>query len=112
MNGRQAVGSVLIVAGVAAGVLWASGHVRHPFAPVVALFLFLVGASFFRKVSADVEKMRSLVGKNVEVWVWGSELPGHADSKFRVHTVQAIGPGLQVYLRSSAGGSPTQLKIA
>jgi hypothetical protein len=88
--------ALVIVAGGAAGILWASGHVLHPFTPVVALLLFFVGTSSFGKVSAYVEKMRPLVGKNVRVRVWGSELPGHADSKFSVHAVQAIGPGLHV----------------
>src|SRR4051812_5512562 len=112
MKGRQALGLALMVVGVAAGVLWASGHVLHPFAPVVALLLFLAGASFFGNVSAYAEKMRPLVGKNVQVWVWGSELPGHPGSKFRVHSVHAIGVGLHVYLRASPADSPTHLKIA
>ena len=112
MTGRQAVGLALIVAGVATGILWASGQVIHPFAPVVALLLFLAGASFFGKVSAYVEKMRPLVGKTVRVGVWGSALPGHPHSTFIVHAVQAVGPGLHVYLRPRAGGSPTHLKVA
>ncbi|HEX9121131.1 MAG TPA: hypothetical protein VF840_11380 [Terriglobales bacterium] len=112
MKRRQVVGLALIVAGIASGLLWATGRVLHPFVPVIALFLFLAGASFFGKVGKFAEKMRPLVGKNVRVQIWGLELPGNSDSEFSVHSVQAVGPGLHVYLRPLPDGSPTHLKIA
>ena len=113
MTGRQATGLALIGAGVAAGGLWASGRLAHPFAPVVALVLFLAGASFFGKASQFADKLRPLVGKHVRVRVWGLELHDrNSGSSFRVHMVRAIGPGLHFYLRPSPEGSPIHLKVA
>ena len=114
MNGRQAVGLALVLTGVASGILWMSGRATHPFVPVVALLLFLAGASvFISKVSGLAEKMRPLLGKNVRVQAWGSDLPGNnPGSKFGVCAVRAVGPGLHVYLRPLPDGSPTHLKVA
>ena len=78
---RKLVGLVLIVAGVTAGLVWAAGGVTHPFAPVVALLLFLVGASMFGKTSQLAERLQPLVGRSVRVLVWGTELPGFQGSR-------------------------------
>ena len=110
--GHKLAGLVLIVAGVAAGVVWASGRAPHPFVPVVALLLFLAGASLFGKTSQLAESLRPLVGKSVRVQVWGAELPGHPGGEFRVSVVRALGPGLHVYLRPPPDGRPTHLKVA
>src|ERR1700694_2791883 len=112
MNGRQAVGLALVLAGAALGVLWMSGRLPHPGAPVVALFLFLAGTSLFSKVSGLAEKMRPLLGKNVRVQVWGSDLPGNPGSRFAVCPVRARGFGLHVLLRPWLDGGPTHLKVA
>jgi xanthosine utilization system XapX-like protein len=110
--GRRLAGLGLIVAGVAVGILWASGRTSHPFLPVVALLLFLAGASFFSKTSRFAERMRPLVGKSVRAQVWGAELPGHAGVVFRLHSVAAVGAGLHLYLRPLPDGSPIHLKVA
>ena len=112
MIGRHAAGFVLIAAGIAAGIAWAGGRMTHPFSPVLALLLFLAGASFFGKTSRFADKLRPLVGQSVRVRVWGSELPDHAGSRFSVHMVRALGAGLHLYLRPLADGSPMHLKVA
>src|SRR5436305_1577836 len=112
MNRRKVTGLGLIGVGAAAGVFWASGRVSHPFAPVVALLLLLAGASFFGKARQFAEKLQPLVGKEVRVRVWGSELPDHVHCSYRVHMVRAFGAGLHFYLHSSSAGSPIHLKVA
>ena len=109
--GRKPAGLVLMAAGVTTGVVWASGRAPHPFVPVVALFLFLAGASLFVKTSKLAESLRPLVGKSVLVQVWGAELPGQPGLEFTVHAVRALGPGLHLYLRPP-DGRPTNLKVA
>jgi len=52
------------------------------------------------------------VGKNVCVQVWGLDLDASPGSRFTVHAVQAVGPGLHVYLRPVPNGSPIHLKVA
>src|SRR5215471_21058835 len=64
MRGKLA-GLALILLGVAVGILWVSGRATHPFTPVAALLIFLVGASMFGKTSRLAERMRPLVGKIV-----------------------------------------------
>jgi len=103
----------MTLAGVASGILWISGRAPYPFAPVLALLLFLSGASLFiSKVSGLAEKMRPFLGKTVRVQVWGSDLCGSPGSKFVFCAVRAVGPGLHVYLRPMPDGSPAHLKVA
>lgn len=109
---RRAAGLVLIVAGVAAGVLWVSGGVTHPFLPVVALLLFLAGASLFGKTNQLADRIRPLVGRSFRVLVWSTELPEYAGINATVHSVSALGAGLHLYLRLPADGGPAHLKIA
>jgi len=109
---RQVIGLALILAGLASGMLWATGRISQPFAPAVALLLFLAGTSFFGSVSRFAERMRQLQGKSVRVQVWGSDLPGAAGAVFTIQSIRAIGPGLHLYLRPLPGGAPRHLKIA
>jgi hypothetical protein len=109
---RKAVGLVLMVAGAAIAIAFASKRMTQPFTPVVALFLFLAGASLFGRVAGLAGKMSHLVGKTVKVKVWGTNLPGDTGSGLTLSKVSAIGPGLHIYLRPLPDGSPTHLKIA
>lgn len=109
---QRLVGFVLIAAGIAAGVLWATGRIAHPFAPVAGLFLLLLGATSFGKASRLADELRPLRGKAVSVRVWGSALPGRTGCKFQVHKIWAFGAGVHLYLRPLPDGSPVHLKIA
>ena len=109
---RKAVGFVLVLAGIAVAIAFASKRMTQPFTPVVALFLFLAGASLFGRAAGYAGKLSHLVGKTVKVKVWGSDLPGDIGSGFRLEKVRAIGVGLHLYLRPLPDGSPTHLKIA
>ena len=107
------VGLPLILLGVASGILWMSGRWPYPFAPVIALFLLLIGTTLLiSKVGQLARRMRPLLGKNVRVQVWGSDLADSPGSRFTVHAVQAVGAGLHVYLRPVPNGSPKHLKVA
>ena len=112
MIAREMPGLPLMATGVAVGVLWATGRISNPFALVVAILLFLTGASFFGKTSRFAERLRPLIGKSVRVTVWGSELPDHAGCKFRVQSVRSLGAGLHLYLRPLPDGSSIHLKVA
>jgi hypothetical protein len=109
---RKAVGFALILAGMAIAIAFASKRMTQPFTPVVALFLFLAGASLFGRVAGLAGKVSHLVGKTVKVKVWGSDLPGDKGSGFRLDKVSALGAGLHLYLRPLPDGASTHLKIA
>jgi xanthosine utilization system XapX-like protein len=106
---RKAIGLTLIVAGLAVGVAWSNRSFAHPFAPVIALVLFLVGASMFGQVSRLAAEISKLEGKTVRVKVWGTDL---GDGGFELKSVSGIGPGLHVYLRPLPEGKVRHLKIA
>jgi hypothetical protein len=110
--GRKVIGFALIVAGVAVAIAFASKRMTHPFTPVVALILFLAGASLFGRVAGLAGQVSHLVGKTVKVKVWGADLPGDTGSGFRLDKVSALGAGLHLDLRPLPDGSSTHLKIA
>lgn len=112
MTGRKIIGYLLIAAAAIVFALWSSGRVAHPFAPVVALMLLLAAASFFRTRLRVVEQLRSLLGKNITVLVWGADLPDAAGASFSLDRVLALGAGLHIYLRASPDGSSVHLKVA
>lgn len=109
---RKVVGFALIAAGIAIAIAFSTKRLTQPFTPVVALFLFLAGASLFGKVAGLAGQISHLAGKTVKVKVWGSDLPGDTGSGFRLDKVRAIGPGLHLYLRPLPDGTSTHLKIA
>jgi hypothetical protein len=109
---RKAVGFVLMVAGIAMAIAFASKRMPQPFTPVVALILFLAGASLFGRVAGLAGKVSHLAGKTVKVKVWGADLPGDTGAGFRLDKVSALGAGLHLYLRPLPDGSSTHLKIA
>lgn len=109
---RKFVGIALVFAGAALGIAWASGRIAYQFAPVLALLLFLVGASLFGKTNQFAQRLQPFVGKNVRVLAWEAELPGHSAATFTVHSVQAFGAGLHLYLRPLPQGPAIHLKIA
>ncbi len=109
---RKVTRLLLIVAGATSAILWASGRVKGPFLPFLALVLLFLGASFFGRVSEFSERMRPLIGKKVRVQVWGSALSDDSGDRFVVHAVRALGAGLHVYLRPLSNGSPKHLKVA
>ncbi|HWK30709.1 MAG TPA: hypothetical protein VNR20_01375 [Terriglobales bacterium] len=112
MNRRLVTGFSFIAAGAATASVWVSGRTANPFAPVAALLLFLLGASFFNKTRRFADKLKPLVGKRVRVRVWGSELPELAGCIFAVQSVLSLGAGLHLYLRPLPDGASTHLKIA
>ena len=109
---QRLAGFALIAAGIVAAILWATGRLTHPFAPVAALFLMLLGATSFGRGSKLSDSLQPLVGKTVGVRVWGSELPDRHGCKFQMDKVWAFGAGLHFYLRPLPDGSPVHLKIA
>jgi xanthosine utilization system XapX-like protein len=109
---RKLIGGVLLTAGVALGILWASGVVPHPFAPAMALLSFLAGASVFGRTSRFAARLEPWIGNTVRVQVWGSELPDASGSGFSLHKVLAVGPGLHFYLCPLPNGEPIHLKVA
>jgi hypothetical protein len=109
---RKTIGIAVLLAAATAAILWASGRVKNPFLPFLALGLFFLGTNFFGKVSELAERMRPLLGRKVQVQVWGSALSEGNGGSFVLHAVRALGAGLHVYLRPTAGGSPRHLKVA
>ena len=105
-------GSALMAGGIAAAILFATGHLPSPFAPVGALILLLAGASLFGKTSRFADKLQWLVRKNVRLLAWGVELPGTKGSLFEVTKIMAVGPGLHFYLRPHSASSAIHLKVA
>jgi hypothetical protein len=89
-----------------------NGGAAHPFIPVAALLICLVGASMFGSTARLAERTRPLVAKTVCALAWGTELPNHVGARFTVHSVRAFGPGLHIYLRPSEGAAPIHLKVA
>src|SRR5690242_4426616 len=109
---RKAAGFALIAAGVAVAIAFATKRMTHPFTPVLALILFLTGASLFGRVAGLAGQLSHLVGKTVRVKVWGATLSGDAGSGFRLDKVSALGAGLHLHLRPLPDGVSTHLKIA
>jgi len=109
---RKAVAVALGAVAIVAATLWASGRVRQPFIPVLALFLLVIAATLFGKTNRFADRLRPLVGRKVRVVAWGAELPGVAGATFILDKVLAIGPGLHIYLRLAPHGSPVHMKIA
>jgi hypothetical protein len=109
---RKVIGIAVLFAAAAAAILWASGLVKNPFLPFLALGLFFLGTNFFGKVSEFAVRIRPLRGRRVQVQVWGSALSKGNGGSFVIHAVRAIGAGLHLYLRPIAGGSPKHLKVA
>ncbi len=108
----RALGLAAAVSGALLGIAWATGRVTHPFAPALALLLFLVGASLFPKTHVLAQRMRPLVGESVRVQAWSADLPGHPGAAFRLHSVRALGAGLHLFLAPLPEGKPIHLKIA
>lgn len=109
---RKSIGVAVLLAAAAAAILWATGRVKNPFLPFLAIALFFLGANFFGKVSEFTQRLRPLVGKKVRVKVWGFPLSTGDGDSFVIHSVLALGAGFHVYLRPTAGGSPRHLKVA
>lgn len=109
---RKVLSAVLLLASATSGILWATGRVKNPFLPFLALALFFLGANFLGKVSEFSERMRPLIGKQVRVHVWGSALRNDSNDEFVLHMVRALGAGLHLYLRPLTNGSPKHLKVA
>jgi hypothetical protein len=105
---RKFFGLVLIIAAIALAAAWNTQGFGRPFAPWLALFLFVAGANMFGPVSRLAGQMSSLKGKTVRVKVWGAAL---GDSGFELKSVSGILLGLHVYLRSP-DGTVNHLKIA
>ena len=101
-----------MAAGIVTGYVWASSRIANAFASVVALMLFLAGASFFAATGRFADRLRPFVGKRVRVRVWGSELPDYHGRTFVFQSVLSLGPGLHLYLRPLPDGSAMHLKIA
>jgi hypothetical protein len=109
---KKLLAGALSVIAIVAGILWASGHARQPFIPVLALLLFLTAASLFGKTSRFADRLRPLVGNRVRVLAWGAELPGYVGASFSLDKVLALGAGLHIYLRPLPNGLPIHLKVA
>jgi hypothetical protein len=112
MPGRTIAGFALIAVGIVLAIFWATGRVPTPFTPVAGLIIFLVGAGLFGKTGRLAEQFQPLIGKDVRVRVWGSELPDHGQCCFRLESVRSIGPGLHFYLRPLPNRSALHLKVA
>ena len=103
------IGVVFIVSAIALAAAWNLQGLGRPFAPWIALILFLFGANYFGPVSRLAGQMSSLKGSVVRVKVWGKDLE---DREFEVKSVSGLGPGLHLYLRPLPNGPVTHLKIA
>ena len=95
------------MAGLAAAIL--SPHLRVV-GLAVALVCFLLGGSVLSRAGRIVPRLSNLVGTAVRVEVWGQPL--EAGRPLQLHSTRSIGAGLHLFLRSSPGDSPRDLKIA
>lgn len=109
-SGRVVRGSLLAASGVvglASAVL--SAHLRW-IGITVALLCFLLSASLLSKAAAIADQMTDVVGKRVQIEVWGQPLESSAS--LQVHSVRVLSAGLHIYLQSTLAASPRDLKIA
>jgi hypothetical protein len=78
----------------------------------VAVVSLLIAGTTFSTASRLATSLQGFVKRSVRVQVWGIALPPSVDAVFEVDSIFALGAGLQIFLRSTPGGPPTQLKVA
>ena len=74
---------------------------------VIAVVVGLLAASKLSRAGRIAPALQPMVGKAVDVRVWGTPISG-----FRVHTVRAFSAALLIRLQPVAGGNPILLKVA
>ena len=109
---RKILALALIAGGLLLGFAYAAGKVSHPFAPVMALLLFLAGGMLLPHTYEVSGQLRPWLCTSVEVKAWGSGLPGCEGAAFRLHRTVAFGAGLQLYFLPQDSDKPLHLKIA
>ena len=78
----------------------------------VAVTSLLIAGTTFSTASQLANSLQGFVKRSARVEVWGVALPPSADATFEIDSIFALGAGLQIYLRSTPGGRPSQLKVA
>ena len=110
--GRKTLALALTAGGLLLGLAYAVGKISHPFAPVMALLLFLAGGMLLPRTYEVSDQLLPLLGTSVEAKAWGRGLPGYEDAALRFHRTLAIGAGLHLYFLPPQSDKPLHLKIA
>jgi xanthosine utilization system XapX-like protein len=109
---RKLLALALVAAGLMLGLAYASGKVCHPFAPVMALLLFLAGGMLLPRTYEISDQMCPCLRTSVEAKAWGSGLPGFEGAAFRLHRTAAFGAGLHLYFLPEDSDTRLHLKVA
>jgi xanthosine utilization system XapX-like protein len=108
---RKILALALIAGGLLLGLAYAVGKVSHPFAPVMALLLFLAGGMLLPRTYEVSDQLCPWLCTSVEAKVWGSGLPGYEGAAFRLHRTRAFGAGLHLYFLPQDSDKPLHLKM-
>jgi hypothetical protein len=78
----------------------------------IAVASLLVAGTTFSTASQLANSLQSFVKRSARIEVWGVTLSTSDSATFEIDSIFALGAGLLIYLRSTPGGPPTQLKVA